>query len=525
MTNHDVCDPSGLDVLLFGDETSDEYRVRATHVESCDDCQQRLTALAADEDTWNDVSGFLQSCVIGESGIVDHIAPNSVNAHDETPIDVDSLLAPPRHPEMLGRLGRYEIEKVIGSGGMGVVFRGHDSELNRPVAIKTLSPHLANNATARQRFAREGRAAAAVVHEHVVPIHGVESDADVPFLVMHYVAGQSLQARIDESGPLPVREVLRIGSQVAAGLAAAHEQGVVHRDVKPSNILLEKTVERVLLTDFGLARVADDATLTRSGVIAGTPHYMSPEQAKGEVIDHRSDLFSLGSVLYFMTTGHPPFRAEQAMAVLNRISHEPHRPAWDANSDVPDELSDIIDRLLEKNQRARFADATQTHTALARLLSEIQQPGKRRFRSRSRVSRWLHRNRGRVIAGCVALSFATAAGVFFQPSRLNAPKPMAPAKEGAETTATVPGSAVAQKRSLNNVETDDPGARIDEASAEEDFTTNLSEAYEALDRVEHDGNVHLLQDDDQWSREIHDLQNRLTDAEIPFDLHSAPPQP
>ena len=196
-----------------------------------------------------------------------------------------------------------------------------------------------------------------MVHEHVVAIHDVEAQGDVPFLVMQYVAGESLQARVDREGPLDAKEILRIGIQAAAGLAAAHEQGVIHRDVKPANILLEKGVERVLLTDFGLARTVDDASLTHTGVVAGTPHYMSPEQANGQATDHRSDLFSLGSVLYFVATGHPPFRAERAMGVLNRICHDPHRPLWQVDNQIPDELSVIVDRLLDKRPAKRFDSA------------------------------------------------------------------------------------------------------------------------------------------------------------------------
>ena len=136
-------------------------------------------------------------------------------------------------------------------------------------------------------------------------------------------------------------------------MAAAHRQGLVHRDVKPSNILLENKVERAVLTDFGLARAIDDASLTHTGILAGTPHYMSPEQATGGPIDHRSDLFSLGAVLYFMATGHPPFRADGTLAVLHRICRENHRPVWQLNKDIPDELCDIIDNLLEKKPSRR----------------------------------------------------------------------------------------------------------------------------------------------------------------------------
>ena len=325
---HTQCDDSRLVILLHGDEQSAEFQQSAEHVESCDICCQRLTELAADGDTWTEISQSLQA----ES------LPELSNAGDEDAnIEARRLefLRPPSHPEMLGRLGRYEVERIVGAGGMGIVLKGHDSELNRPVAIKVLAPHLAHSGAARQRFAREGRAAAAIVHEHVVAIHNVESDAEVPFLVMQLVPGRSLQARVDADGPLGVKEILRVGVQAAAGLSAAHSQGVVHRDVKPSNILLENDVERVLLTDFGLARVADDATMTRSGIVAGTPHYMSPEQANGSAVDQRSDLFSLGAVLYFMATGHPPFRAERTMAVLNRICNDRQRPVWKVNPEIP----------------------------------------------------------------------------------------------------------------------------------------------------------------------------------------------
>src|SRR5262249_48596807 len=151
----------------------------------------------------------------------------------------------------------------------------------RMVAIKVLAPNLATSGTARQRFVREARATAAVSHDNVIAIHAVEDSGAVPYLVMHLVNGQTLQDKLNRQGPPPLREVLRIGLQIAEGLAAAHKQGLIHRDVKPANILLENGVERVRITDFGLARAVDQAGLTQSGVISGTPHYMSPEQAQG----------------------------------------------------------------------------------------------------------------------------------------------------------------------------------------------------------------------------------------------------
>ena len=307
--------------------------------------------------------------------VVAHHCPSGPPIADLRDSAVRKLLAAAEPSRIARPAGRYDIERVIGAGGMGIVLKAHDSELNRPVAVKVLASHLAHVGAARERFAREGRAAAAVVHEHVVAIYNVESDGEVPFLVMQYVPGRSLQARVDADGPLAVEEILRIGMQAASGLAAAHAQGLVHRDVKPSNILLEETVERAVLTDFGLARTIDDASLTHTGVLAGTPHYMSPEQATGDAIDHRSDLFSLGAVLYFMATGHPPFRADGALAVLHRICREEHRPVWQTNKDIPDELSDLIDRLLEKKPSRRPAPRRTFRRQLARMLSRFQQFG------------------------------------------------------------------------------------------------------------------------------------------------------
>ncbi|HND51778.1 MAG TPA: serine/threonine-protein kinase, partial [Pirellulaceae bacterium] len=260
------------------------------------------------------------------------------------------------------------------AGGMGVVLKAFDTELNRPVAIKVLAPHLAASGAARQRFAREARAAAAVVHEHVVAIHNVESDGTLPFLVMQFVDGEPLQSRIDRLGMLDIATILRIARQTAAGLAAAHSQGLVHRDVKPGNILLVQDVDRALLTDFGLARAADDASLTHTGYHPGTPHYMSPEQARGELIDARSDLFSLGAVLYTMAVGRPPFRAETSFGVLRRITDTAPRAVRELNPQIPEWLAAIIDRLLEKDPAKRVESAARLAQLLESCLAHLQQP-------------------------------------------------------------------------------------------------------------------------------------------------------
>ncbi len=292
------------------------------------------------------------------------------NAYDNV---LDSL-GPTDDPESLGRIGGYEVIGVVGAGGMGVVLKAHDRSLDRIVAIKVMAPHLASSGSARKRFAREAKAAAAVLHPNVIAIHSVASDDANPYLVMPFVRGASLQKRIDSQGPLPLKDTLRIASQIAAGLAAAHEQGLVHRDIKPANILLEEGVERVTITDFGLARAVDDASMTCSGVIAGTPQYMSPEQARGEPIDARSDLFSLGGVLYAMCTGRSPFRAETTYGVLHRITNESPTSVCEVNSDVPVWLGHVIERLMAKRPEDRFGSAAEVAELLEGCLAHVQQP-------------------------------------------------------------------------------------------------------------------------------------------------------
>ncbi|MCA9175482.1 MAG: serine/threonine protein kinase [Planctomycetales bacterium] len=367
------CDDRQLKVLLEADEFASGSGEIASHVESCAHCQERLVSLAASDDEWRDVKQWLSP-----DQSTRYEKRLEVGRQPRRPAWSESivrqLLEPPSHPEMLGRLGRYEIERLIGSGGMGIVFKAYDTELNRTVAIKVLAPHLAGSEAARQRFAREARAAAGIVDDHVVPIHNVESEHDPPYLVMQYVAGGSLQEKLDRRGPLEVMEILRIGVQTAKGLAAAHAQGLIHRDVKPSNILLDEGVERALLTDFGLARAEGDACLTRTGAHPGTPHYMSPEQVRGEAIDGRSDLFSLGCVLYTLCTGRLPFNADSAYAVLRRITDDSPRPVRHVNPDIPEWLNVIVMTLLEKDRDQRFPSAGKVAQTLGQWLGHLQHP-------------------------------------------------------------------------------------------------------------------------------------------------------
>jgi serine/threonine protein kinase len=263
---------------------------------------------------------------------------------------------------------------MIGQGAMGVVLRAHDPRLDRTVAIKVLASWLAANPTARKRFTREARAAARISDEHVIKIYDSGEDSDRRYLVMECVEGVSLHNKIKE-GPLHIERILRIGSQIAVGLAATHRQGLIHRDIKPSNILLAGEGWLVKITDYGLARAVDDLNLTRTGEVLGTPMYMSPEQAAGQPIDHRTDLFSLGSVLYTMCTGQAPFPDGSALVVMRRVLVDTPRPVREINPEVPAGLIEIVDRLHRKDPDERLQTAQEVSDLLSQQLDRLRSRG------------------------------------------------------------------------------------------------------------------------------------------------------
>ncbi len=299
------------------------------------------------------------------------IGPTTTDEPSAVKLD---FLAPSTRQDALGRLGHYEILEVVGSGGFGVVLKAFDAKLHRIVAIKTLAVAFAASASARRRFVREAQAAAAVNHDNVVDIYAVEESGPVPYLVMEYIGGISLEERLQQNGPLELKETLRIALQTADGLAAAHRQGLVHRDVKPANILLENGVMRVKITDFGLARAVDDTSLSQAGIIAGTPTYMSPEQAHCAVVDCRSDLFSLGSVLYAMCAGQSPFKASTSLGAIKRVCEDTPRPLREVIHDIPAWLCAIVEKLLSKAPADRYQSAAEVVELLTRGLAHVQQP-------------------------------------------------------------------------------------------------------------------------------------------------------
>ncbi|MEM1067365.1 MAG: serine/threonine-protein kinase [Planctomycetota bacterium] len=349
-------------VQLLEETLTDNDRQRVeSHLETCSMCQAKLASTAGTDAWWNAASSYLGLERPTQS------EDEHVDLHE-----IQSILAPSDDPRMMGRIGTYEIAGVVGSGATGIVVKALDPALNRFVALKLLRPSLAVSPAARSRFEREGRAAASIVHENVIAVHGVSEFNGVPYLAMPYIAGESLGARIRRSGPMNLDEILRVGLQVASGLAAAHEQGIVHRDVKPGNILLETGVERLKLTDFGLARVIGDNGLTVTGMLAGTPEYMSPEQAKSEDVDARSDLFCLGSVLWTKSVGRPPFVGDSCYAVIRKIVECNPTPLRHLDPRLPSWWQDVVSTLMQKSPAKRFRSANEVAETLRTCLAHVQ---------------------------------------------------------------------------------------------------------------------------------------------------------
>ena len=367
----DLCSFDQLNALLNGTLADQDESAMADHLSRCDRCVQELERQAADHSRWNDAQRFLK-----DPPEVENQDTSLANSDQKLPLSVRQvlgLLDPTDDPKCLGRIGGYEVTGVVGSGAMGVVLKATDRTLDRIVALKVMNPSLAECGTARQRFAREAKAAAGILHPNVIAIHSVSTDHILPYLVMPYVKGASLQQRLNRQGPLSLPEILRFGSQVAGGLAAAHHQGLIHRDIKPSNIMLDFGVETAVITDFGLARTMHDATMTRSGAITGTPEFMSPEQARGESIDLSSDVFSLGSVLYALCTGQRPFRAKTSFGVLRKITDETPPSIREINPEIPQWFCSLVNRMHAKSPAAR-PSAVEVRDLLERCLAHVYQP-------------------------------------------------------------------------------------------------------------------------------------------------------
>ncbi|MDA8744216.1 serine/threonine protein kinase [Rubripirellula amarantea] len=386
--------PEQLTGLITGTLSDQNNELLTRHVENCTTCQVALQSTACGEVPIDSLLvGIDQVAPPDQSNywravasVKEELSPSSVqqptvgemNANHPSQVESPTTMAkldflePSDDPAYLGKLHHFQISRIIGQGGMGIVLEAFDTHLHRTVAIKVLNPQYQTHEVARQRFCREGRAAAAISHEHVVPMYQVAkaAEGEVAFLVMQLIEGDTLEGRLSDGRPLPPNEVARIGMQIAAGLSAAHKKEVVHRDIKPGNVLIEADTHRVKLTDFGLARAVDDVKLTKTGMVTGTPLYMSPEQALGDNADERSDLFSLGAVMYEMATGQAPFQAPSAIGVMQNITKLMPEPPYKVNREISRPLSDLIMSLLSKKPEDRPESASAVATALASIVSE-----------------------------------------------------------------------------------------------------------------------------------------------------------
>lgn len=423
------CDEPALQALIEDRIGADDQAAICDHLSVCQVCQSKLDELAGDAQWWNETQVNLS----GHTDLASREVRQTDNSSDvtsdgglsQTPQHqslagwIRDILDPTDDPDCLGTYSGLPIRHVIGQGGMGIVLKAWDEELHRPLALKLLSPMLANNGSARQRFFREAQAAAAVVHPNIVPIYSVSGEGPFPSLVMPYIAGGNLQQRIDRDGPLPLSEILSIGLQVAEGLVAAHRLALVHRDIKPANILLDEGGHRAMVSDFGLARTLDDATITASGMVAGTPHYMSPEQARGEPVDARSDLYSLGGVLYCMATGRPPVRGDSPLAVLRGVSDQTPRSIRSINETLPSWFESLVMRLLDKNADSRISAAQDAANLLRGCIAHTRSPDKVDLPAELSRGRFGATNRLNILlAGCLVIAVVVAA-VVRPPGRMN----------------------------------------------------------------------------------------------------------
>ncbi len=364
MKSANACpDRTMLAALLEGTLPQHVEDIMESHLSTCQRCQSALDRLAGPSGTLPILHGH--GCAESPRPDPSQVARwkrAPIAARTGTPPEQRSwertllqIIDPPKRVGEFGRFGPYRVRWIIGQGGMGLVVAADDRRLNRRVAIKFLRPERTVDDQARARFFREARSAASIVDDHVVTIHAVDILRGNPYLVMEYVPGTSLQARLDAEGRLPIAEVVRIGRQVALGLASAHRNGLVHRDIKPANILLDERTGRARITDFGLARGGDDLSLTRQETLAGTPQYMAPEQARGPTVDPRADLYALGAVLFACCTGRAPLNASTIPAMLQQLEREvpPTVSSLIPDVDVPDRLEQLIAELLAKDPKTR----------------------------------------------------------------------------------------------------------------------------------------------------------------------------
>ncbi len=389
------CDKSLLSRYLDAMLAAHEQLALESHLSECAECRESIESIAADREFWTAATEALDPpqaislkrpiAELSLAALASLTSESDTLASDllsgDTPTEttlsqtqmLQRWLDPSNREDSLGRIGKYEVFGVVGQGGMGLVLKALDTELQRLVALKTLAHHVTARADARLRLAREARAAAGLRHPNVVAIFAMETWRDVPLIVMPLVEGGTLQQYASKQR-LTTEEVLTTALQIAAALAALHAAGIVHRDLKPSNILLQDGLGHVLLSDFGLARFDGDLAITHSDALAGTPFFMSPEQALGKAIDVRSDLFSFGSVLYWMCTGQYPFRGNSNYETLSKLVHSQAASSELARLQVPDYLQRLIQGLHAKEPSERWSSAEQVVDLLRASLAHYRSP-------------------------------------------------------------------------------------------------------------------------------------------------------
>ncbi len=391
---------SVLERLLLGQISPDEAESLEAHVLECPRCGQAMKTIAAVDELVAAMEQVRAEAVAKAPEAAEALIPwlkrlRPKEATQTVSIPTGSgdtpaialtaatydFLGNPESTDELGRLAQYRVLQSIGVGGMGMVFLAEDTRLRRQVALKVVKPELLERPDLHERFLQEARAIAAVEHDNIVTIYEAGEVMRVPYLVMPLLRGQSLEDRLKRAGePLPIDEVLRIGREIASGLDAAHQRGLIHRDIKPSNLWLEAPSPRVKILDFGLARTVEGVSGEQAGTILGTPAYMSPEQARGLPVDVRSDLFSLGCVMYRMATGQMPFQGKDIITTLLSVTTETPVSPKVLNPELPADLVAVIDKLLAKKPEDRFASAQEVVAAIERI-AERRRP--------RRIGRWL----------------------------------------------------------------------------------------------------------------------------------------
>lgn len=424
-----------LEHFHFGRLPCADVDMIADHLADCPRCQATLQKLDSATDSVIQALRAPKPQRVSPPTRVGGSQPPLADA--QAPAQDFSFLRTALEPGDLGALGHYRVIRVLGQGGMGCVFEAEDVQLRRRVALKVLISDRMHDVNSRQRFLREARAMAQLRHDHIVTVYHVGQDDNVPHLAMEYLQGKSLDDCLETDRPLSDEFLYRLARETAEGLAAAHEHGLVHRDIKPSNLWLEARPGgsfRVKILDFGLARAEkEDVAITQSGYVVGTPAFMAPEQARGENVDARGDLFSLGCVLYWAATGVLPFDGSTTLAVLSALAMDDPKPPSEYRPDLAPAFADLILKLLAKDRNKRPPTAREVAQAVAGIENPTAELPTMRPPAKSRRAALLF------AAGAVVLAILVPIGILFrpdssQPEPTTTPPPPTTSKPSAAVT-------------------------------------------------------------------------------------------